>query len=325
MHVTVRLVTTVDEVDMLENTEVTIAVIENDDPLANASTLSIFRQPENGTIVSVDRENGTVTYRPYSYFAGYDYFLYRVCADGSRENCAIGLVDITVRLLIADDSFTVPGYPKGTVLDILGNDSLTVDATTVCILQPPLHGTFEQNVVNGDVFYLPSPGFAGTDSFTYIACCGCSKDPNIPYLHGNSSSSRTSPNAPASPSSHSSVIPASHLAGFLSQHHLRYDLDDLRFDDRATEAALAQTEDEKQMEDLVFSILLRERRKELSANAPEATSGQGGYAWIDEYITSGQDQPEATSRFARWLWRKQLDGIDAPEAVAGTHYPPVHH
>jgi hypothetical protein len=58
-------------------------------------------------------------------------------------------------------------------IDVLANDidpSGTFQSSTVQVTSPPSHGTALADPVTGAITYLPTAGFTGTDSFTYMVC-----------------------------------------------------------------------------------------------------------------------------------------------------------
>ena len=120
------------------------------------------------------KSDGAFQYTPASGFVGTDSFTYRVI-DGKRlSNKAAVTITVTPpkRPPVArNDAFTATA---GTTLSVaapgvLGNDSdpngnplsTTLDAA-------PAHGTLVLNA-DGSYRYTPTPGFVGTDSFTYKA------------------------------------------------------------------------------------------------------------------------------------------------------------
>lgn len=88
-----------DQASTETNTPVTIDVLDNDQHVPSGGSLSITRQPDNGT-VSINTNgtssilDDTVTYTPNPGFVGDDFFRYRIC-DGNG-NCDAARVDVTV-------------------------------------------------------------------------------------------------------------------------------------------------------------------------------------------------------------------------------------
>ncbi|MCL4862624.1 MAG: tandem-95 repeat protein, partial [Caldilineaceae bacterium] len=153
---------------------VTINVLGNDsDADGDPLTVSAIGAPLHGTATT---DGQTITYTPNPNFVGVDSFTYTVL-DG-RGGAATATVTVTVsgppgsnRAPTAgkDSATTAPGAPV--IIDVLANDAdPDGDALTITIATPPSNGTAV--VESGKIVYTPSPGFVGTDSFTYIASDG---------------------------------------------------------------------------------------------------------------------------------------------------------
>ena len=154
---------------------VTFNVLANDtDPESDPLSVSSY---DDSTIANgglTDNGGGSFTYVPAAHFAGTDTFSY-TASDGNGGT-ATGVVTITVTAVpdppaAADDAFVttqgvalVQGAPG-----VLANDSdsgggaLVVDTTPVA---GPANGSLAL-AADGSFTYTPSPGFTGSDAFTY--------------------------------------------------------------------------------------------------------------------------------------------------------------
>ncbi|MGH8580899.1 MAG: Ig-like domain-containing protein [Gammaproteobacteria bacterium] len=156
------------------NTPVTINVVTNDtDANGNLdpTSVAIAANPANGT--AVPDGNGGVTYTPNSGFFGTDGFTYTVNdSQGATSNVATVTV-ITVQPAnvppVANNDSAATGVNTPIGIDVVANDTDangSLDPATVAIVSNPANGAVVNNL-NGTVTYTPSPGFFGTDSFTY--------------------------------------------------------------------------------------------------------------------------------------------------------------
>ncbi|AGL21292.1 Ig-like domain-containing protein [Actinoplanes sp. N902-109] len=139
-----------------------IKVLTNDtDPnLGQALHLVTVGTPKHGTAVA--NPDGTITYTPNADATGTDTFDYVVGDDkGGQDTTGVTVTIAPLPVAAPDQSSTPAGAPV--VLDVLANDSKT--ATLVSVSQPK-HGTVK--IVDGKVQYTPEPGYAGTDTFTYL-------------------------------------------------------------------------------------------------------------------------------------------------------------
>lgn len=160
------------------NTAVIIDVLQNDsdvDGNLDPMSVSILADPANGTAVA--NGDGTITYLPGTGFSGSDSFTYQVC-DTDLE-CASATVTVTVEEAanIAptanDDTAQTPRNTPLVNFDIVANDSDpdgTIDPTTVVIVTGTTTSRGGSVTNNGDgtiTYSPPTPGFRGTDTFTY--------------------------------------------------------------------------------------------------------------------------------------------------------------
>ncbi|SDS30716.1 tandem-95 repeat protein [Christiangramia echinicola] len=166
-----------DTANTSEDTEVTVAVLDNDSDLDGdilTVTITEDQQPVNGTVtVNAD---GTVTYTPDDNFNGADSFEYTISDGNGGTDTAT--VTVTVGAVndapIANDDTANTSEDTEVTVAVLDNDSdLDGDTLTVTITedQQPANGTVTVNA-DGTVIYTPDDNFNGTDSFEYTISDG---------------------------------------------------------------------------------------------------------------------------------------------------------
>ena len=169
-----------DLITLDEDTSIVVPIYDNDSDLPAIGTLTTTN-PANGS-VSINN-NGTpndptddiVTYTPNPDYNGPDSFDYTVC--NTTGDCSTATVTVDVLPVVdalPDSIATIEDIAVD--IDILANDN---DIPTVGTLTntSPADGTavINNNGTPGDpsddnITYTPSPGFIGTDSFTYTLC-----------------------------------------------------------------------------------------------------------------------------------------------------------
>ncbi len=112
--------------------------------------------PANGAVTQ--NADGTFTYTPKAGFTGTDTFQYGVMSEGSART----LQQATVTVNVTADP-TTPVTPVVNA-EVAMQGHLVIDATTPDT--KPTNGIL-QKIVDGKWLYQPTPGFQGTDSFTY--------------------------------------------------------------------------------------------------------------------------------------------------------------
>ena len=160
-----------DFADTVENTPVTLDVLQNDSDQCEISLrIDSVGTPLHG-LVSIS--GSAVEYRPNIGFAGADTFSY-VASDCSGKS-ALGLVEIRVAAIndppdaqnqthvTREDTHT--GFFS---LAISDPDNTLAELECDCVRHPE-HGTVERGA-NHTVNYTPNPDFSGEDSFEYIVC-----------------------------------------------------------------------------------------------------------------------------------------------------------
>lgn len=145
-------------------TATTIAVLTND--VGTTLTIASVSAPAHGTIVV--NAGTTITYTPNAAFSGTDSFTY-TAQDASGLTSSPVTVTLTVTPVGVPDSYSTPYGATLSVpaaLGVLANDvgSGLIAATAAA----PIHGALTLNA-DGSFTYVPNPGYAGPDSFTYTA------------------------------------------------------------------------------------------------------------------------------------------------------------
>ncbi len=157
-----------------EDQSITIDVLANDsDPEGGALTLDAVTQGQFGSVVI---DAGQLIYTPNADANGSDSFTYTVRDDQGAQSVAT----VTVTVAPAPDApvaqdDSISGEQDGAIqIDALANDSdadgdsLTLDVSGAT----PANG--QVSVVDGQIVYVPDPGFVGSDSFVYAVSDGTS-------------------------------------------------------------------------------------------------------------------------------------------------------
>lgn len=131
--------------------------------------IAIGAQPSHGTLVVAGT---TLTYTPASGYYGADSFTYT--ATGIGGTSAPATVSLTVALpaapvVTSPGAVTVPGSTQAAPSSLPVDLSATVSGlySGIAVAAGPAHGTVA--VTGAVAIYSPAAGFAGADSFTYMA------------------------------------------------------------------------------------------------------------------------------------------------------------
>jgi hypothetical protein len=173
---TVTLPSQPDTYSIIENSPtVGLPVLQNDYPLPRTSlglTITAIRTNlVKGTVsISGNTVDNTLLYAPGPGFIGRDVFFYET-SDG-LGNKGTNQVTVTVgNLTLNPDQFSVLSGSSSNVLDVLANDPLLPDITTIrpiTGLGTPDHGGTVSTINSGAlVLYKPAAGFVGTERFSY--------------------------------------------------------------------------------------------------------------------------------------------------------------
>ena len=161
------------------NTEVTVAVLENDSDADgdSLSVASIVLEPLNGT-VEINNDD-SITYTPNDGFSGNDNFDYMIEDGFGGSDVATVNISVTNAAPVAvDDSYTTLQDQTLSVPapGVLANDTdADGDTLTATLKTIPANGSVILNG-NGSFSYTPKAGFSGEDSFTYEASDGVASD-----------------------------------------------------------------------------------------------------------------------------------------------------
>jgi gliding motility-associated-like protein len=123
---------------------------------------------------SINLLNDTcIQYTALPGYNGHDTLTLVACNDaGVCDTTYIYLFVGCAAPVAVDDAFSTPNNLPG-VFDVLANDFIACsDSVLVTINTQPAHGEVTVNT-NGDVIYVPEPGYLGTDVFTYTVCDYC--------------------------------------------------------------------------------------------------------------------------------------------------------
>jgi hypothetical protein len=150
------------------NQSVTLNVLSNDASIGgtlNAASINIAVAPIHGTAVVKD---GQVFYSPTQGYAGVDAFQYSVKDNlGTVSNVATVSLSVQPPPVASNDIASIQANQPATI-SVLANDKSdggTLDTASVSIAAPPAHGTV--TVKNGEVVYVPTTGYSGSDTFEY--------------------------------------------------------------------------------------------------------------------------------------------------------------
>lgn len=145
-------------------------VLVNDFNRRSSLTAQKLTDPANGSLAF--NSDGTFVYQPNAGFVGFDQFTYKAMSLTGVMNEATVLIEVTNQdPVTTDDGYSVQHGQTLTVVapGLLTNDSDgDGDALTALLMTPPARGSVTVNS-NGSFSYTPEAGFAGTDSFTYVA------------------------------------------------------------------------------------------------------------------------------------------------------------
>jgi hypothetical protein len=129
-------------------------------------TISIVGAPGHGSLGAVDQGSRSVVYTPSAGYTGSDTFAYQA-SDGTRMS-AVAQARISVVFhppVCGTGVTTETNAPVTVVLACANPDGYPL---TLSIVTPPKYGTLSA-IAAGYVVYTPDRGYAGDDSFGYVA------------------------------------------------------------------------------------------------------------------------------------------------------------
>ncbi len=163
-----------DAASTAEETPVTVAVVANDsdvDGTIDVTSVSVVAAPAHGSAAA--DVSGNVVYSPAANFFGSDSLQYTVQDNnGGVSNTAMLRLTVTSTNdapVAVSDAGTTP-EETSIQIDLAANDTDidgSVDATSVTITVPPVHGTGTVNSTPGVLTYIPALDFNGTDTLAY--------------------------------------------------------------------------------------------------------------------------------------------------------------
>lgn len=162
--------------------QISIDVLSNDVAgVGGLVTLTIVAQPSNGTAVVTTEANNNkrIEYRAAAGFSGIVWLTYEVC-DGSNPTvlCDRAKVQIDVDgtgpLAVNDVVTCEQNRASNVVVDVLANDvqgTKGLNASSVRIVRQPEHVTITGiNATTGEVSFVPTARYYGSDVFSYQVC-----------------------------------------------------------------------------------------------------------------------------------------------------------
>jgi VCBS repeat-containing protein len=127
---------------------------------------------DSGSISDFDGATGTFTFTPSAGFKGDVTFTYRAIDLDGKSDPATVTITVGLKPVAKDHTYSVH---HGTMLVVDAASGVLSDATdvendplTMKVKSGPLYGTLTPSD-DGSFNYTPDPGFATTDSFTYVA------------------------------------------------------------------------------------------------------------------------------------------------------------
>ena len=157
----------------------TSITLDASDKDGDALTYAIKTFPTHGSLSSLDKDSGSVTYTANSGYTGPDSFTF-TASDGTSTSNA-GKVSITVNSLVpintppvakSQSITTTSDTATSITLDASDKDG---DALTYAIKTFPTHGSLSSlDKDSGSVTYTANSGYTGSDSFTFTASDGTS-------------------------------------------------------------------------------------------------------------------------------------------------------
>ena len=162
-----------DQASAIAGQPVTIDPLVNDtDPDGDPLTVTLQEAPANGTAEL--QSDGTIIYTAQAGFSGTDSFTYTV-SDGEFSSAPATVtiqVGTTNAPPVAANDIASVTRDETVDIPVLANDSDAEDDTlTPVIATTPANGTVTV-LANGQIRYVPTTGFTGTDSFTYTVSDG---------------------------------------------------------------------------------------------------------------------------------------------------------
>ncbi len=156
---------------------ITLTGDDGDPEVVQTLTFAIFTQPSHGTLSGFNANTGAVTYTPNADYNGPDSFTFKVTDDNTAGGPATTSTAATISLTVSPvndrpvanaQALTNEGVAQAIVLGGSDSDAGVTQALTFAIAASPAHGTLSNfNTSTGAITYTPTPGYLGSDSFTF--------------------------------------------------------------------------------------------------------------------------------------------------------------
>lgn len=136
---------------------------------------AIGRAPSNGTATITSDENlaltWVLTYTPDQDYIGKDKILLISFPLGFNVAFTDFEVDVAEADIYARHDFATTLVGASVAIDVMENDSVNVDGG-IRLLSVPVANAGVGEVIDGQVVFTPSAGFAGITDFNYVVCSG---------------------------------------------------------------------------------------------------------------------------------------------------------
>ncbi|NEO55191.1 MAG: tandem-95 repeat protein [Okeania sp. SIO3B5] len=159
------------------NTPITIDVLANDtgESLNIITVDNLTTAGNNATI-----NNNQIIYTPSPGFSGTDTFTYQISDGNNNTPNSSATVNITVTpnqvIPVAENDTASTNANTPITIDVLGND--TGESLNIITVDNLTTAGNNATINNNQIIYTPSPGFSGTDTFTYTIDDGNNNTPN---------------------------------------------------------------------------------------------------------------------------------------------------
>ena len=132
-------------------------------------TYAIVTQPSHGTLSLTDTSTGAFTYTPASGFSGSDSFSFKVNDGYLDSNTATDTITITDQAPVATGTSLSVKAGGQVSAQLKASDADAGQSLTYKIVHQPAHGKVSLSAATGEVTYVPTSGFSGSDSFSFEA------------------------------------------------------------------------------------------------------------------------------------------------------------
>ena len=163
-----------DTVTVTEDSDAIVIDVLSNDSDVDGDTFTILSVSTPSSGGSAVISTNAITYEPATDFNGVETFTYTV-SDGTLTS--IGGVTITVTPVndlptVVPDSMTVFKNADVTNIDVLANDSDSVEGDTLTISSVSTSGSGSVSISENQIFYQPATDFVGSETLTYVVSDG---------------------------------------------------------------------------------------------------------------------------------------------------------